>query len=207
VRLQKSNVVTVATTSVLLSVVAVAVVLPLTLLLISGNRANSAIFYMTPLSGILGVLFGICGVLSLATCIQVELLKRQAAVRRALPIYGVLVKIQIAAVQLAFAAFGVVLCLGVFPVQATRRYYDDPRAALDPDDILVRCARMFLIYGAAICLWFVQGPVMRLAMKRQQVCMPLTCQTPRRWRVCWTGALRTSWAIRGFTSAPSIKRS
>jgi hypothetical protein len=158
----------VVATSVVLCIVSLTVVLPLLILFVSGNRAVAASKYMVPLSAVWGILFGASTILSLATFVKVYLLKRRKAVKVTSPIYGLMTRIQIAAFQLAIAAFGVFLCLAIFAVPAIRHYYDDPRANVDPDDIFVRCARFFLIYGDAICLWFVQGPVMKLVMKVRQ---------------------------------------
>jgi hypothetical protein len=142
-----------------------AAVLPLTMLFIRNSHSGVSTVYRIPLSATWGVAFLILIVLNVVTLVRVSIVRRSPALNDRSPIPRLLVRIQIAAVQLIVASIGSVLSLTVCLALGTRVYYSDPRCYLDWDDILFRSARLFLLYGTTICVWFVQGPVMILVSK------------------------------------------
>jgi hypothetical protein len=145
--------------------VVLAAVLPLTMLYIRNRHSGMDSTYRLPLSATWGVVFLILIGLNLVSFLKVATLRRFVALNEGSSIARLLTRIQVASVQLTVASLGAFVSLCVCLATSNRSYYSDPGCYLDWDDIIFRSARLFLLYGTIISVWFVQGPIMCLVSK------------------------------------------
>jgi hypothetical protein len=141
--------------------------LPFLLVFVSGNRATSVRNWKIPVSIAWSIIFAILSSLNILVLVKIVALKRSQTLNDRAPIRELLARMQVTAMLLTVSSLGVFVTLGILTVTAVRGYYDDPRCYLDSAFVAVRTARIFLIFAAGVCLWFVSLPVATARQKAE----------------------------------------